>query len=73
MDKTSASTSGTLRSSVQLVEGFSLILRGVQYMHALKTLQKYKGNYPKAARALGVRLTTFCRYVDRLDLACGGK
>lgn len=68
MHKISGLSSGTMRSTVQPVEGFSVTMRRLRYLHVQRLLERCPGNYTKAARILGVTLATFYRYVDRPDL-----
>jgi ActR/RegA family two-component response regulator len=51
-----------------MVEGFSVTLRGLQYLQAQRILKRCGGDFAAAARVLGVRRTTLYRYLDRLDL-----
>ncbi len=65
MQKTSSVGSAT---ASRMVEGFSVTLRGLQYLQAQRILKRCGGDFAAAARVLGVRRTTLYRYLDRLDL-----
>ncbi len=62
MQKTSSVGSGT---ASRMVEGFSVTLRGFQYLQAQRILERCEGDFAAAARVLGVRRTTLHRYLDR--------
>jgi DNA-binding protein Fis len=61
MRKTSGS--GRVTISEQLVERYSVTLRGLKYLLAHEALQRCGGNYNKAAQILGVERTSLRRYL----------